>query len=178
MLKVTSAFALIIAVFLVYVARKPSHQVIARSTVINAAPDKVFPYINNRTIANRWNPFLQQDTTAKITVSGPEVGVGAKTSWQDGKDLGTGSAEVIEVVPNDHLVVRLVYEKPFEMTQTASYWLEAIGHQTKVTWKVEGDATFLAKLMCTFMNPEEMVGEAFLKGLGQLKTMVEAAQTK
>jgi hypothetical protein len=155
---------------------KPSHFETAREVTINASPDKIFPYVNTRTLANSWNPWLRMDAQAKFTTSGPEVGVGARTSWDDGKQLGTGSATVTESVPNQSVRVKLEYQKPFQMTQDAVYLLKPKGNQTTVVWKVEGEQSFMGKLMCTFMNMDDRVGKVFVQGLGELKTMVEAAK--
>ncbi len=173
-MKISIVLACLVAAFLIYVASKPSHSEIAREVTINAPVEKLFPYVNTRSLANSWNPWLRMDPQAKITTSGPEVGVGAKTIWSDGKQLGTGTATVIESIPNERVTVKLEYQKPFEMTQTAMYLLKPNGNQTTVVWKVEGKNSFMSKLMCVFMNMEKVVGDVFTQGLGELKTMVEA----
>lgn len=175
LLKILIGLLVIIGGFLAYVAMKPSYSEISREVAINASPEKVFGFINNRTVANSWNPFLQKDKEAKITFEGPEVGVGSATIWEGGKDLGVGRATVTEVVPNQKLTVKLEYKEPFEGTQEANYLLRQEGGQTIVTWKVGGHANFLSKLMCTFINMEKMVGDVFTDGLNQLKTQVEKA---
>lgn len=170
---VLTIIAIVIVVFLVVKAVQSPHYVIARSVVINAPADKVFPYLNTRAIANSWNPFLKQDPAVKITLSGPGAGVGSKTAWEGNTRMGAGNAEVIESVPNDHILVKLDMQRPMACRQVASYWLEPAGNGTKVTWKVEGDNTFIPRVMCTFMNMDKMVGGAFLQGLTELKGMVE-----
>lgn len=175
LLKILIGLAVIIGGFLAYVAMKPSYSEISREVAINAPPEKVFGFINNRTIANSWNPFLQKDKSAKITFEGPETGVGSSTIWEGGKELGVGRATVTEVVPNQKLTVKLEYKEPFVMAQEANYLLRQEGGQTIVTWKVGGHNTFLAKLFCTFMDMEKMVGDVFTDGLNQLKTQVEKA---
>jgi uncharacterized protein YndB with AHSA1/START domain len=172
-LKIAAVLGLALAAFLIYVAMKPSHVEIARSIEINAPPAKVFPYVNDRRVANQWNPFLKQDPTAKITLSGPDLGVGAKTSWEGGKQLGVGSAEVVKSVPNEEVLVQLDYQKPFKMRQLAGYRLEPVGTQTRVTWKVAGENNFMARLFCSFMDMDKQVGSEFAKGLAELKRMVE-----
>lgn len=175
LLKILIGLAILIGTFLAYVAMQPSYSEISREVAINASPEKVFGYINNRTVANSWNPFLQKDKSARITFEGPEVGVGSATIWEGGKELGVGKATVTEVIPNEKLSVKLEYKEPFAMTQEATYLLRREGEQTIVTWKVGGEASFLAKLMCTFIDMEKMVGDVFTDGLNQLKSQVEKA---
>lgn len=172
-LKIVIVFAVVVGAFLVYIAFQPSYSEISREIAIKASPEKVFSYIDNRTIANSWNPFLQRDKSAKITFEGPESGVGSSTIWDGGKELGKGRATVTEVVPHQKLMVRLEYQEPFTMTQEATYLLRQEGDQTIVTWKVGGHGSFLARLMCFFIDMEKMVGDTFTEGLTELKNQVE-----
>lgn len=174
--KILIGIGVLIAGLLTYVAVQPSHSVISREVVINAPAEKVFPYVNTRSIANSWNPWLQMDPKAQLDYGGPDVGAGARTNWHGGEQLGTGSATVTESVPNQLVKVKLEYKEPFEMTQDVSYILKANGDTTTVVWQVEGESTFAQRLMCVFMNMDKTVGDVFTKGLGQLKTMVETAK--
>lgn len=176
MKKILIGLGIAIGTFLIYVALQPSHSEVSREVTINATAEKIFPYINTRSLANSWNPWLRMEPQAKITFSGPEVGVGAQTRWDEGQQLGTGSATVIESIPNQSVTVKLEYKKPFQMTQNAMYVLKANGNQTTVVWKVEGENTFLQKIICVFMDMDKMVGDTFTQGLGELKTMVEASK--
>jgi hypothetical protein len=176
LMQILGGVVVIIGAFLIYVASKPSDTVVSREVTINASADKIFPYVNTRTLANSWNPWLKMDKIAKVSFIGPEVGVGAVTKWDDGKELGTGSATVIESIPNESVTVKLEYKKPFEATQHAKYILKPNGNQTTVIWQVEGKSTFMQKIFCVFINMDKMVGDVFTEGLGQLKTMVEASK--
>jgi hypothetical protein len=177
-MKIVYAILTLVAAFLIYVAFQPSAYEVSRTISIDAPPSKVFPYVNNRTLANSWNPWLKMDPGIQIAVSGPETGVGSKTSWAGGKDTGVGSATVTESIPNERVTVKLEYEKPFAMTQEAAYVLKSAGKQTEVTWLVQGNKNFVSKVMCTFMNMDKMVGGTFEKGLAELKALVETPVKK
>jgi len=171
---IIAALAVAVIAFLICKAVQSPHYTIARSVVIQAPAENVFPYLNTRKIANSWNPFLKEDPTATITLTGPETGVGSKTAWEGNNRMGAGSAEVIESVPNDHILIQLEMKRPMACRQVASYWLEPAGAGTKVTWKVEGQNTFISRVICgTFLNMDKLVGGAFLRGLTELKGMVE-----
>ena len=159
--------------FLGYVALQPSHYTIYREVTVNAAPDVIFPYINNAQKMNSWNPWMELDPQAKITFSGPEEGVGSKTSWVGGKDLGSGTATVTESVSNVLVKTKLDYTEPFVMSQLAEISLRLEGNQTVVRWSVSGDSAFVARLFCFFMNMDKMIGGTFEKGLSKLKTLAE-----
>ncbi|MGE3974842.1 MAG: SRPBCC family protein [Bdellovibrionales bacterium] len=173
--KIFIGLVVIVGLVLVYAAIQPAQYVVSREVLISAPIDKVFPFVSKRTLSNSWNPWLKKDTQAKITTEGPESGIGSATLWTDGKELGTGKATVIGAVPNERVVVKIDYEKPFVMTQEATVLLAPEGTQTKVIWKVEGENTFMGRVMCIFMNMDKMVGGVFEEGLGELKTMVETA---
>lgn len=164
---------IVVGGFLIYVATLPSHGIISRDILIDASPEKIFPYINTRSLANSWNPWFRKDLQAKITFQGPEEGVGAQTLWESGKELGTGSATVVQSILNEKVVVRLEYKEPFQMVQDATYTLRAEGTQTRVEWRVEGETPFVLRLFCVFINMDKIVGDIFAQGLVELKTMVE-----
>jgi uncharacterized protein YndB with AHSA1/START domain len=174
--KINLAILAIFATFLGYVAIQSPNYTISREISINAPVEKIFPYLNNSKLAERWGPWLEVDPDAKMTYSGPDSGVGSRASWDGGKQLGTGSATIVESVPNQLVATKLEYIKPMYMTQDSVYLVKSSGNQTKVTWKVTGQNGFMSRLMCVFMNMDKMVGDMFEKGLSNLKILVETPQ--
>jgi hypothetical protein len=171
--KIGISLVIIVAAFLAYVAVKPADFYISREISINAPVEKIFPYLNNAKLNKDWNPWFDVDPNAKISFSGPEEGVGARTSWEGGDQLGVGSATVFESIPNQSVKIKLEYVKPFTVTQDAEYTVKSTGNQSVVTWGVRGKNNFIQRLVCTFMNMSDMVGKTFEKGLTKLKTQVE-----
>jgi uncharacterized protein YndB with AHSA1/START domain len=172
-LKIIITISLVIGVFLVKVALQPANNSFSREIVIQTTPERVYSFLTNRELVNSWNPWLLKDKQAKISTEGPNEGVGSKTIWTDGKELGTGSATVVALIPNEKISVTLAYEKPFKMTQDATYLLRPQGDSTVVTWKVEGESPFLIRVVCSFMNMEKMMDETFMSGLNDLKSRLE-----
>ena len=168
----------VLAIFGTYVATQPSEYQISRSITINAKPDGIFPYINDAKKMNEWNPWMDIDPAAKVTFSGPEAGVGATTHWEGGKELGTGSATVVQSVENVSVTAQLEYVKPFAMTKTGELRLDPTQNGTVVTWSVKGHNGYLSKVMCVFMDMDKMVGGTIEKGLQELKAMAESPPTK
>lgn len=171
--KIALGFVVLVGAFLGYVALQPSDYVISREVTIRAPAEKVFPYLNNAKLAANWSPWSELDPKAKMSFSGPDEGVGSRTSWADGEKLGTGSATIIESVANQSVRIKLEYAKPFEMTQDAAYSIKSSGGETKVVWSVQGKNTFMGRVMCAFGNMDKMVGGIFEKGLLNLKNLVE-----
>ncbi len=163
----------VISVFLIYVGAKSPDYMISRQVTINAAAEKIFPHLNNQKLAEKWGPWLEIDPQAKMNYSGPDDGVGAKASWETQGQLGTGSATIVESIPNQRVTIRLEYTKPMQMSQISDYLVEAAGDKTVVTWRVTGQNNFLGRMMCVFIDMDKMMGTLFDKGLSKLKTVVE-----
>ena len=163
-----------VGVVLIYAAVQPPDYVISRDVLIQAPPERIFPWMNSNRAGEKWGPWLEVDPQAKMNYSGPDSGVGSKTSWDSRGQLGTGSATIVESIPNNKVGIALEYTKPMTMTQHSDYLLEPNGAQTRVTWRVRGQNTLLGRVMCLFINMDQRVGGMFEKGLSNLKRLVES----
>lgn len=173
LLKIGLGFLALLVIFVAYIALQSPDYVVSREVSIQASAEKIFPYLNNPRLAEQWAPWPEVDPKAKMNHTGPEQGLGAVTSWDSDGQLGTGSATIVESIPNQKVVIRLSYTKPMNMEQTAEYLVQASGNQTVVTWRVTGKNSFLGRFMCFFFNMDKMVGGMFEQGLGKLKMTVE-----
>lgn len=173
MKKVLIAIAAVLILFFVAVLLMPADYTIERSVTINATPEQVFPHLVSTRKADDWGPWREEDPKAQMSYSGPEEGVGSKSSWTGGEKLGTGSATIVNVVPNERVDVKLEYQAPMNMTQDAYYILKSEDGKTHMTWGVKGKNNFMGRAMCIFMNMDKMVGSFFEKGLNKLKSIVE-----
>lgn len=163
----------LIAVLVVFAALQPSDYVISREITINAPAEKIFPYLNNSKLADQWGPWMDIDPTVKIQYSGPAAGPGSKAFWVGAKEMGTGSATIVESTPNQRVAIKLEYSEPMNMTQDAEYLVRSEGGQSIVTWKVSGKNTMPGRIMCLFMNMDKHVGGMFEQGLAKLKMLME-----
>lgn len=159
--------------FLVYVALKPAACTISREIIIKASPELLFTFINNSKKMNDWMPWQDSDPEVKMQFSGPEEGVGSKSSWESSGKMGIGNAIVIESILNKSVKTQLTYTKPMEMSQLAEVTLSPVDGGTKVKWSVDGQNGFVFRLMGIIMNVEKMVGSEFERGLLKLKTQAE-----
>ena len=172
-IKIVILAVVIVGGFLVYVAMLPSDCRISRDLVINASPQELFPYINNSKKMNDWMPWKESDPGLQMEYSGPEEGVGAKSSWDSKGKMGTGNAIVVEATLNNSVKSQLTYLKPMEMSQLAEVSLTPVDGGTRVTWSVDMKNGFVFKLFGVIMNMDKMVGGEFEKGLGNLKRLAE-----
>lgn len=173
--KILLVIAVFIAGICIYAALQPSEFYIARELVIHATPEAIFPFINNNKKANEWMPWKDSDPQAQMIYSGPEEGVGATSTWDSPGQMGTGKAEVVESVANQVVKTKLTYTKPMNMSQLAEIRLRPTDAGTLVRWSINGHNNFIWRIFCIFMNMDDMVGKEFVKGLNNLKQMVESS---
>jgi uncharacterized protein YndB with AHSA1/START domain len=163
----------VIVLILGYAAFQSPDYTISREVTIQASAEKIFPFLNSSKLADQWSPWKEVDPQAKMSFSGPDEGIGSKTSWEGGKNLGVGSATIVESAPNERVKIQLEYQEPMAMTQDAEYLVRSNGAESVVTWKVQGKNTFFGRVMCLFMNMDKVVGGMFEKGLANLKALAE-----
>jgi uncharacterized protein YndB with AHSA1/START domain len=171
---------LVIAVLLLLMAlvgygfTLPDQRRVERSTFIAAEPAAVFGVLNGFTQFNQWSPWADLDPTAIYTLDGPTAGVGAKASWSStDPNVGAGSQEIVESVPNERIKLRLLFEG-YELDSYSLYLLSPEGRGTRLTWAYETD--FHGKLLNRYFGLllERMIGRDYEKGLAKLKALVES----
>ena len=170
--KTLGVIVLAVAAVLLYAATKPDTFTLQRSVAIAAAPDKVFPLINDVKAFNTWNPWALKDPASKMAYEGPASGVGAAYGW-DSEALGAGRMEITEATAPSRVAARLDFRRPFEATNRVEFTLQPQGANTQVTWAMSGPMPYLSKLMTTFVSMDKMVGADFETGLANLKALAE-----
>jgi uncharacterized protein YndB with AHSA1/START domain len=178
-LKILIGFAVLIVLFLVVVTLRPADFRVERSAIIAAAPAALFEQVNDHRKFSAWNPFLKLDPNARHTYSGPESGVGAVCSWDGNKDIGAGSATIIESRPGELVRLRMDWQRPMEGVATVDFTFKPEADKTVVTWAMYGKNNFMGKLVSLFMDCDKMCGPQFEQGLADLgKVVATAATTK
>ncbi|MGE0700558.1 MAG: SRPBCC family protein [Hyphomicrobiaceae bacterium] len=175
MLEIAVAIALVLclalAVVLIRASRQPDTFSYARSTVIDAPPERIFPLIADPPTMNTWNPF-NECPSIKGSYSGPEHGPGARYTFASRK-AGTGYTEIVEEEAPRRLGIRLVMTKPMACDNRVEFRLEPSGRSTRVTWAMTGPMTFMGKVMNQVIDCEKMCGTHFERGLAKLKGLAE-----
>jgi uncharacterized protein YndB with AHSA1/START domain len=165
------AAAVAVAALLALAARRPDTFGYARSTVIRAPAERIFPLIADPVAFNAWNPF-NEDPSITGSYSGPPRGPGARYTFAS-RRAGTGYTQVVEEHAPRLLVVRLVMTKPMAADHHVEFRLEPLAEGTRVTWAMSGRMTFIAKVMNQVIDCERMCTSQFDKGLAKLKTIAE-----
>lgn len=173
-LKIAGGLALAaVVVVLGLASRKPDSFRIERKVVIAAAPEKVFPYLEDPKKTLEWSPWEKKDPNLKKTFSGAAKGKGAVYEWDGNKDVGAGRLEITESVAPKTVVMELHFLRPMDDRGTARYEVAPAAGGSEVTWSMEGKSNFPSKIMCVFMDMDKMVGGEFEKGLASLKAIAE-----
>jgi len=167
---------LIVAVALLAVAgfALPRDIEVSRSIVIDAPPEKVFPYVNNLKRHAEWSPWAKIDPETKWSYQGPDRGVGQKVMWSsDHREVGTGSQTIVESVENR----RVATELDFGDMGTAKAWfrLQPEDSGTRISWDFATDAGNNPVMRWMGLMFDRWIGEAYDKGLTSLKQAVEQA---
>lgn len=162
-----------VVLLLLFAAAKPDAFRVERKIVIKASPEKIFPWLEDPKKTTEWSPWEKMDPNVKKTFSGAAKGKGAVYEWDGNKDIGAGRLEITESVPPTTVVMDLHFLRPMDDRSVARYETKAVDGGTEVTWSISGKNTFVAKIMCVFMNMDKMIGGEFEKGLADLKTLAE-----
>lgn len=167
---------LVVAFIAVLVISPKAHM--ERSILVNAQPEVVFQQLASFENFNKWSPWVKMDPTAKQTVEGPAMGVGAKMSW-DGPESGKGKQWTVEFQKNKRVKNAMEFEG-MQGVVFAEFVLQEVPEGTKVTWAYDSDVTgtsftntSMTKLFNSFML-ESLLGKNYEEGLSTLKQVAES----
>ena len=157
-------------------AMRPDTFRVQRSADIKAAPEKIFPLINDLRRFNTWNPFEKKDPNLKRSYTGPENGKGAAYAFEGNGDVGKGTLEILDSAPASKVTMALRMREPFQVDHKVDFSLQAKGESTEVTWAMQGAVPYFAKIIHLFIDMDRMVGTEFEAGLASLKAIAEKTQ--
>jgi uncharacterized protein YndB with AHSA1/START domain len=171
--KIAIVVVVLVAALLVFAATKPDTFRVQRAASIKAPPEKVFALLNDFQRWEAWSPWEKKDPAMKRTFSVVTSGKGAQYAWEGNREVGQGRMEIAESVPPSKVTIKLDFLKPFEAHNTVEFTLDPKGDATNVTWAMQGDTPYLAKIIHVFIDMDSMVGKDFEAGLANLKTLAE-----
>jgi polyketide cyclase/dehydrase/lipid transport protein len=166
------AVAVIAVIGLIALYFMPNHYTVSNSIEINKPADVVYAQVSDFNKWGAWDPWMEMDPEAKVTVEGTPGTPGHKMSW-DGKKSGMGSMTIISAGTNQWVYSGLEFIKPFKATAKDEIKLEASGDKTKVTWTNTGGLSFpMGRLFG--LSVDKALGTDQRKGLDKLKKYTEA----
>jgi len=170
---IVAALLVAVAVVLVLAATKPDRFHVERTVSIKAPPERIFPLINDFRSWSGWSPYEKKDPAMKRAFSGAAAGKGAVYEWDGDRNVGSGRIEIADASPPSKVTIKLDMIKPFDAHNIVEFTLEPRGEATNVTWAMNGQVPYLAKIVHVIFNMDRMVGKDFETGLANLKTLAE-----
>lgn len=145
---------------------------VQRTGTVGAPPEAVYPLIADFRRWTAWSPWETMEPGMDRTYGGAESGTGATYAWE-GQKVGSGRMEITGTDAPSRIDIDLHFIKPFEARNTTVFAMEPTAGGTRITWTMEGPASFMTKVMCVFIDMEKRVGKDFENGLANLKRAVE-----
>lgn len=173
LLKVVLGIFVVLGLFLAFIATRSGYFKYEVSEHINAPVEKVFPYISDLKKGSEWSPFEKVDPNMKKDYQGTPDQVGAKLIFAGNKEAGSGSIEIMKIVPNEMVELRLIMTAPLQADNVVTYHIAKEGEGTKFTWSMSGDGGFVGKLVTFFVDCEKLITDQFKQGIQNLKDIVE-----
>jgi hypothetical protein len=151
---------------------------VRRSAVIPAAPEEIFPLVNNFHEWTAWSPWETVDPGMSRRFFGPDNGLGAGYEWSGNRKAGSGTMQIVESVPASRVGIRLEFTKPFRALNPTTFTFTPAPGGTEVSWVMTGENKGVAaKLFSLFMNMDKLVGSDFERGLKSLAAAVAAKKS-
>ncbi len=168
---ITLVLFVVIAMFL------PSHARVEREVELGAPISQVYDSLNHFKRFNAWNPFYALDPRAQYSLEGSEYGVGARVNWNSvlEKQVGQGSLEIVESLPEERVVMKLDNDWRGN-DKTYTFEMEQNPQTNAVTLKWAMDVDYGWNLMGRYagLYLNGRVGELMNEGLGKFSSMIAA----
>lgn len=172
-LKIIGIFiAVLIVILLIVAAVLPSSYRVERSVEIYKPASLVYTQVASLKNWANWDPWTAMEPDANREYFGPDLGVGSGWSWE-GKQIGTGSLEIIEAEPNTSLRTLLKFTAPQQSDSNGSWKFDQKDSTTLVTWAMEGKLAWPIERFVG-LGMDAMLGPDFEKGLANLKNYTES----
>lgn len=156
------------------VASRPSTFRVERSITIAAPVELPFGAINDFHKWKFWSPWAAKDPKMQTTFDGAFAGPGAIYTWSGNDQVGKGKMTIVDAKLYESIQIQLEFSEPFAATNTTRFTFKPTGDGSiQVTWAMEGNNTFLGKVMSLVMDMDAMIGKDFEQGLATLKTLTE-----
>ncbi len=158
------AVVLIVALFLSKVAN------IESSIKIGISSDKVFQMIATYSHRSAWDPWVEIDSSTKVTIENVDGYIGSKYSW-DGEKVGTGQ-EVIDSIDFGKHIKSLIRFGGMEGVSVNEWDFIPKGDSTDVIWSFSTEGNYPIGRIFLVLMKSQLKGN-FNKGLENLKKYLE-----
>lgn len=172
--KILVVVVALVAILVILGFMQPADYRVERSLVMAAPPQAAYDQVADFRKWQAWSPWTKRDPAMKSTIGGAPSGKGATWSWEETKDAGTGSMTITDATAPAAIAIDLVFSEPFESRVKVGFAFKPEGAGTHVTWWMSGQHNFVGRMLCVFMDMDQMVGRDYEEGLAAIKAIVEA----
>lgn len=146
-----------------------------REVVINRSEADVFKYVKMVRNQDNFSVWNKKDPNAKKEYKGTDGEVGFVASWDsENKEVRKGEQEIVKIVENERIDLKLRFKEPFEAEDDAYFITEEIApKQTKLKWGFKGHMDYPMNLFMLTVDMDKEIGGALATGLHDLKTFLE-----
>lgn len=171
-LKIIGLIVLAIAVVVLIVPLfLPSTFHVERNVVIEKPVSSVFQYALNYEHRKKWDPWLEMEPEAEVTINVEPGFVGSNYSWE-GEIIGSGKMTILNFDPNKRIESKIEFFSPRQTSSDVIWTFEEGENGTRVTWAFEGDSPYPIGRWFGLMM-DGMMGDDFQHGLDKLKYFIE-----
>ncbi|MFO1524470.1 MAG: SRPBCC family protein [Turneriella sp.] len=170
--RILIGLVVVVAGIFIVAATRPNTYTVERSLKINAAPEKIFPYLISFKKGLEWSAWDKQEEEVKRTFTGPESGMGAIYEFE-GKKSGHGKLSYKSIVPNEEVKMDLTFYKPMQGSNDITYSLKKEGDATVMKYHMTGPAPIIARIIWLFADMDKYMGDKFNESMQNLKKIVE-----
>ena len=151
----------------------PRNVSVARSITIDAAPETIFPFLNDFRKFNEWSPWYGRDPDMVVEYEGAASGVGAVMTWDSAHpQVSAGRQEITASEEFSRVETSLDFGDMG--TAVAHYALAPAGSGTAVTWGFTTDLGYNPIGRYMGLMFDRWIGADYEAGLAKLKTVAEA----
>jgi hypothetical protein len=175
LIEILISTAIVAALFVIVALFLPSSRTITEKIETNRRQAIVFDTLNSFSRFKDWNALTMRDPAAKLELSGPQSGVGARIDYvSEARALGEGSWEIVESDQDSRVLYRL--ENPdrgdnkrmeFTLTPTGRG-----GRNIEITQRYDVDYGWNLLGRYAGMYVRGHVGEDMKMGLAKLTSML------
>lgn len=145
---------------------------IERSTYINASPKVIFNELNTLSSWEKWNTWLQMDTTMKISYNNIKSGVGSEILWSSAnQNVGNGTMTITKSEPDKTVETELNFNGKGKGIN--GFKLEPAGDSTKLTTYFTSDMGWNPVFKYLSLMSKKAMIEMTDNGLKSIKDYIE-----
>ncbi|MBL7716272.1 MAG: SRPBCC family protein [Bdellovibrionales bacterium] len=151
----------------------PSHWKVERSIIIQAPPERIYPWVSDFKAWAKWSEFDTADPQIRYTYSGNATGSGSERTWIS-KSMGNGRQRITYAEPKTGIDFELtMMDTGFHIQGHLKF--QAVDGGTQVIWTDSGvsGGNPVVRWVAFFMD--WILGGPFERSLEKLKTQVESA---